>query len=292
MTIPELARCQSRAIAAAGRLRLPLRSRVWRGQAGEFSGAGTGSSIDFQDHRQYMPGDDPRHINWQAYARTGNYSMKLYREEVRPLVDVVLDASESMFFDPAKAVRTAELFYFLVDSSARTGASLAIHLVRGDSMKPVAQDDVSSHRWFQTASDLSAKDPAAAPDLSRISFRANAIRVFLSDLLFPGDPTTLMRALTRSHGSPAVFSPYLKSEADPDWHGNCEFIDVERNSRHMQRVEPAVLRRYRDAYATHISLWKHSARLHQATFARIACEPEFESALCADALRNGALEAA
>jgi uncharacterized protein (DUF58 family) len=292
MTIPELARCQSRAMAAAGRLRLPLRSRVWRGQAGEFSGAGTGSSIDFQDHRQYMPGDDPRHINWQAYARTGNYSMKLYREEVRPLVDVVLDSSESMFFDPSKAARTAELFYFLVDSSARTGASVAIHLVRGDITKPIATDEVASHRWFQSARTMNAKDPSAAPDLGRISFRANAIRVFLSDLLFPGDPTAILRALSRSHGSPAIFSPYLKSEADPDWHGNCEFIDIERDSHHMQRVEPAVMRRYRDAYATHFSLWKHAARKHQAAFARIACESELEAALCADALRDGAIEAA
>ena len=49
-----------------------------------FSGSGTGSSLDFQDHRAYSPGDDPRHINWQAYARTGSYTMKLFREEVRP----------------------------------------------------------------------------------------------------------------------------------------------------------------------------------------------------------------
>lgn len=292
MTIPELARCQARAMAAAGRLRLPLRSRVWRGQAGEFAGSGTGSSIDFQDHRQYMPGDDPRHINWQAYARTGHYSMKLFREEVRPRVDVVLDSSESMFFNPAKAARTAELFYFLVDSSARAGASVTAHLVRGDGTKAISTDDINSHAWFQTARALHANDPAGMPDPGRIPFRANAIRVFLSDLLFPGDPDTVLRALSRSHGSPAVFSPYLQSEADPDWQGNCELIDVERDSHHMQRVEPAVMRSYRAAYATHFSLWKHAARKHQAAFARVACEPGLEAALCADALRGGSIEAA
>ncbi len=78
-----LQRCHTNALAAAGRVRLPLRSRVWRGQAGEFTGGGTGSSMDFQDHRAYSPGDDPRHINWQAYARTGCYTMKLFREAVR-----------------------------------------------------------------------------------------------------------------------------------------------------------------------------------------------------------------
>ena len=69
--------CRRRAMVAAARVRLPLRTRVWKGQAGEFLGAGTGSSLDFQDHRTYVPGDDPRHINWQAYARTGHYTMKL-----------------------------------------------------------------------------------------------------------------------------------------------------------------------------------------------------------------------
>ena len=79
------------------RVTLPLREHVWKGQSGEFVGAGTGSSMDFQDHRNYIPGDDPRHINWQAYARSGNYTMKQYREEVRPTIDLILDISPSMF---------------------------------------------------------------------------------------------------------------------------------------------------------------------------------------------------
>ena len=107
MNHEELQSCHARATLLAGRLRLPLRGRVWRGQAGEFAGAGVGSSLDFQDHRAYVPGDDPRHINWQAYARTGQYTMKLFREEVRPVVDILRDVSESMFFDPAKAARIA-----------------------------------------------------------------------------------------------------------------------------------------------------------------------------------------
>ena len=90
-------------------LKLPFRQQRWRGHAGEFMGSGTGSSLDFHDHRVYLPGDDPRQINWQAYARTGTYSMKLYREEVRPLVDMVLDVSASMFAFPSKEQRALEL---------------------------------------------------------------------------------------------------------------------------------------------------------------------------------------
>src|ERR1700761_9106351 len=107
--------------AVAEHLRLPFRSRSWRGQAGNWLGAGTGSSIDFQDHRPYLPGDDPRYIDWRAYARTGQYIMKLYREEVSPLLDLVLDVSASMALGERKRRRALELFAFCAQSARRSG---------------------------------------------------------------------------------------------------------------------------------------------------------------------------
>ena len=59
------------------------------GTQGNWLGTGLGSSVDFQDHRAYQMGDDPRYIHWAAYARTGLLTMKLYRAEVAPLVETV-----------------------------------------------------------------------------------------------------------------------------------------------------------------------------------------------------------
>lgn len=292
MTREELTACHSRALAAAGRLRLPLRSRVWKGAAGEFLGAGTGSSLDFQDHRTYVPGDDPRHINWQAYARTGNYTMKLYREEVRPVVDVVLDTSESMWFDAAKATRAAELFYLVVESARHSGAATSIHLVRGDLTRAIPPEEVATHRWLDTARALPATQPATAPDLSRIPFRQNAIRVIVSDLLFEGDPEPLLRLLSGRHGAPIVLAPWTDSEAAPDWDGNYEFVDAERGSRHPHRIENSVLKRYKEAYSRHFALWKSASRRHHSAFARVAAAPDLQSALFAEAVPSGAFETA
>jgi uncharacterized protein (DUF58 family) len=278
------------ALAAAGRLRLPLRSRSWKGQAGEFAGSGTGSSLDFQDHRAYSPGDDPRHINWQAYARTGTYTMKLFREEVRPVVDLVLDASESMFFEDRKAARTAELFYFLTESCAAAGASLTIHAVRGDGSAQLDPATLRSHQWLETARSIPVTDPSSAPDLAKVPLRANAIRVFLSDLLFAGDPEPMLRHLGQRHGSIVIFSPWLASEAHPDWSGNYEFIDPERHSRHPHRIEPVTLSRYLEAYANHFALWKNATRRHQAALARIPVEEELSTALYREAVPARALE--
>src|SRR5262245_49212563 len=104
MTPPTTANADARraALAAAARWRLPFSRQAWRGPAGGWLGAGAGSSLDFQDHRAYMPGDDPRHIHWTAYARTGMLTMKLFRAEVAPFVDLMVDLSASMTFEPAK----------------------------------------------------------------------------------------------------------------------------------------------------------------------------------------------
>jgi uncharacterized protein (DUF58 family) len=290
LTPQSLADCHRHALAAADRVRLPLRSRVWKGQAGSFLGAGTGSSLDFQDHRTYVPGDDPRHINWQAFARTGQYTMKLYREEVRPVIDLVIDVSESMFYQEAKAQRTAELLYMVSESAFQAGAALAVHAVLGDATLPLQTSELRSHRWPDRLDDLSPADPTAPPRIERIPFRANAVRVLISDLLFPGDPAPLIRTLGARHGSAILLCPFLRDEAQPDWSGNYDFIDSEAGTRHPHRIDPGILRRYHQAYATHTNLWKHAARRHQTSLARIPCEGDLEPALFADSLPTGALE--
>src|ERR1700689_4151276 len=66
------------------------------GMTGSRSGRRSGSSIDFQDYREYQPGDDLRFIDWGIYARTDRLTIKLFREEVIPHLDLVIDGSRSM----------------------------------------------------------------------------------------------------------------------------------------------------------------------------------------------------
>ncbi|MBB5350091.1 uncharacterized protein (DUF58 family) [Haloferula luteola] len=290
MNQDQLVACHHRALAAAGRLRLPFRSRVWRGAAGEFGGAGAGSSLDFQDHRTYVPGDDPRHINWQAYARTGSYTMKLYREEVRPTVDVIMDTSESMFFDPGKATRSAELLYLATESSRAAGAAVAVHLIRGSAMRTLPLGEVFSHRWLETARALASSEAGSIPDLSRTPLRPNALRVWISDLLYEADPEPLLRVLAARHGIPLLFAPFARCESDPDWNGNLEMIDAENGNRHAHRIDPPVLKRYKEAYVRHFAVWKSTSLRHRAIFARVSAEPDLATALYAEAVPSGALE--
>src|SRR5262245_6200788 len=56
----------------------------------------TGISIEFAEYRPYSPGDDPRGIDWNVYARSDRHYLKKYRGETNTEIYVILDASASM----------------------------------------------------------------------------------------------------------------------------------------------------------------------------------------------------
>jgi len=58
-----------------------------------------GASIDFAEHRGYVPGDDIRRVDWRLYARTDRYYVKQYEADTNTNMSVLLDVSRSMGFE-------------------------------------------------------------------------------------------------------------------------------------------------------------------------------------------------
>ena len=78
--------------------RLDMMSRkVFAGKMpGERRSKRRGQSVEFDDYREYSPGDDLRHIDWSIFARLDRFFVKLFREDEDLIVHVVLDDSPSM----------------------------------------------------------------------------------------------------------------------------------------------------------------------------------------------------
>src|SRR5450759_5303107 len=57
-----------------------------------------GASIDFAEHRGYVPGDDIRRVDWRLYARTDRYYVKQYEADTNTNLTILLDVSRSMQF--------------------------------------------------------------------------------------------------------------------------------------------------------------------------------------------------
>ncbi len=55
-----------------------------------------GFSVEFAQHREYVPGDDIKHVDWKVYGRTGRFYLKQYEEETNLVCWLLVDTSESM----------------------------------------------------------------------------------------------------------------------------------------------------------------------------------------------------
>src|SRR5438105_4748199 len=55
-----------------------------------------GFSVEFAQHREYVPGDDTKHVDWKVYGRTDRFFLKQYEEETNLVCWLLLDISESM----------------------------------------------------------------------------------------------------------------------------------------------------------------------------------------------------
>ncbi len=64
-----------------------------------------GFSVEFAEHRQYMPGDEIKHVDWKVYGKTDRYYVKQFEEETNLKAYLLLDTSASMGFGSGKVTK-------------------------------------------------------------------------------------------------------------------------------------------------------------------------------------------
>ena len=83
------------------RLELTVRGVVEGVFAGMHKSPHKGFSIEFAEHREYVPGDELKHLDWTVLARTDRYYIKQYEQETNLRATICLDASASMAYGSA-----------------------------------------------------------------------------------------------------------------------------------------------------------------------------------------------
>ena len=90
-----------------------------------------GFSVEFADHREYVPGDDLKYLDWQVFARTDRYYIKRYEEETNLRAYILLDRSASMGFGTGKVTKwdygcflATCLAYLIIKQQDAVGLSL------------------------------------------------------------------------------------------------------------------------------------------------------------------------
>jgi len=239
------------------------------GIVGSRLGRRAGSSIDFQDYREYQPGDDLRFIDWGIYARTDRLSIKLFREEVTPHLDLVLDGSRSMNLE-AKPVASAKLAALLATAAANAQCSHAVWL-SSEGFNRVPNDTMPASAWEKVAHE-STRTPDQAYDILAPKLRRLGIRVFISDLLWPGNPLQTIRRLREGAAMLFVIQLLAREDATPPEHGSVRLVDSETDEVTEIYIDSSTQKQYAENLAQLQQSWDDACRQSGAHLTTIIAE--------------------
>ncbi len=256
---------------AGSRYELALPRNVPTGLAGTRLGSRAGASLEFREHRDYQPGDDLRRIDWSAFARSDRLTVKLYREEVNPHLDLLVDGSSSMALaDSAKASATVGLAAMLVTAAANAGYSHNVHQTL-EACANLPQGNREPHAWQQFEFTATSSPPDAIKRLPPI-WRRQGIRIFISDLLFLGDPQGVLEPLTHDAAATHVIQLLAEADANPPQRGNVRLVDCETHEVREVFVDATAQQQYRAALGRHQQNWHRACRGLGATMTTLIAE--------------------
>lgn len=133
-------------LARIGSLDLRARLIVEGLMAGMHRSPYQGISVEFSQHRQYVPGDDTRHVDWKVFAKTDKVYLKQYLEETNLHLICVVDASESMGYSSIGQGAEAWSKY---DHATAIAAALSYLAIQQQDSVGLAIFDSELRRYFK-----------------------------------------------------------------------------------------------------------------------------------------------
>lgn len=235
-------------LARLERLSLSTRGRMSGAYPGVHRSRRLGSSVDFADWREYVPGDDYRRIDYQIYARLDRILVRLYEAEDQLSLQIVVDATTSMGFG-SKFETAARLSGALAYLAALHGDRARIWVVdaRGIRPSPWARSRDSAISLFRWLEDVRPGGGADLPIAMQRFASAGGLRgmtVLASDLLTEEWEATLRRLSAPSAGG-ALLHVLSAEELEPDLRGDLLLVDSEAGGTVEVSLSEAVLRQYR-----------------------------------------------
>jgi uncharacterized protein (DUF58 family) len=160
-----------------------------------------GGRVEFADHRAYVPGDDPRHLDWMAYARSGRLYVKEFEHHDEMALTVLVDDSASMSLH-GKLRAAQRLAYAVAFLALAAGHRVRVGLGADGALR-LSGEVAGRERLRDLGSFLLTAHGRGRTELSRTvaelegSGRAGRILVLISDLWATEDGRAALAARAR-----------------------------------------------------------------------------------------------
>ena len=235
-------------LARLSRLDIKARLVVEGFMSGLHSSPYKGFSQEFADYRQYMPGDEPKRIDWKVYGRNDRFYIKEYQEETNLRCYILLDKSGSMGFgekisklEYAKYL-SASLAYMLFKQKDSVGIATFDKRI-----EEIIPPSVKKSNFIEILKIIDKAHPSGETSLSNMLYqlaqktRKRGLIILISDLL--DEPSVVIKALRsfryRKHEI-LVFHIIDSKEYEFSFDKAALFHDLEDGSEMV--IEPSMIR--------------------------------------------------
>lgn len=271
--------------AIQDRLRL-LKGRFFRRRSlGELRGGGFGPTPEFDTHRAYEPGDDPRSIDWNLYARTEKLLMKMFIVEDESQVCVLLDASASMRVGagrkPLLAARFAAAFSFLALAAGRplvVGSFAETLLGSRGPLRSLAQLPECLRFFADPPSGGATRLGQSIADLLALR-RRRCFLIVISDFLQDGGFEREIAWLRGRKHELHLVRILEDEEVEPRLRGACTVVDAESSRSLALQAGEDFQGRLRAAIRDYLASLETTCRELAVPLATIRASAPFEAAL-------------
>lgn len=277
-------------LAALGRIEVVARWVVEGFMTGLHRSPKKGFSVEFAEHRPYMPGDDLRYLDWRVVARADKWLIKQFEEETNLRATIVLDVSKSMDWtgDPARLTKLAY--------AERVAAAIAwlllrqrdaVGLIRFDSeVRSVIPPRARSVQWRRIIGALEDPGSGKGSDASGALMQAArmvgrpGMVVVLSDLLVDEDEMQKAVSVLRAVGHDVTVL-HILDPAERDFTiaaGEVELQDTE-SELSLNATVSEVRDLYRETVQEAIAEWRGRLAASGAAYEPVYTDQPFGVAL-------------
>ncbi len=214
-----------------------------------------GSSCEFADYRDYVPGDDVTKIDWNAYARFDKLYQKLYLDERQMHTRIYIDTSRSMNHgqDDEKATEAIKLAAAFAYLSICEMDRVSIYTISGSELREVVSGMVGKDAYLGCINKLNEIEFTSDAKISEAILPSkvglgDGFSIIISDFLTDDDYERAIDRLSEAKRDVICVQVLSREEINPQIRGKMHLFDVEAPSKFFRKkIDADIVRAYKDA---------------------------------------------
>ena len=238
-----------------------------------------GSSCEFADYRDYIPGDDITKIDWNAYARFEKLYLKLYLDERQLHTRIYIDASRSMDYGNCKKADVAlKIAATLAYLSICEMDKVSIYYIKNNKVHEVISSIVGKESFYNQIGKLNeiefSEDCFISDSIlpTKVGY-GDGMSIILSDFLTDNNYEGAIDYLVGRRRDLFCFQILSKEELKPTIRGKVHFFDSENvNNQYRKNINRDIVHAYHKALDYTVNRIKNYCNSRNANYVLVNSE--------------------